>query len=142
MKAAIVVACVDKSLGRSQNKKHRFKQTENINHFLTFVRKVGLPEVNQSHRPCTLPCSCSLDWHNFIFETTDLYNKKNMPKVIYCIHVLRYVCHLRLGQEAGLINPRSHLLARLGKAEKIGNLVGQFDFSGEVHCRVVYRVNS
>ncbi len=26
---------------------------------------------------------------------------------------------------------RSHLLARLGKAEKIGNLVGQFDFSGE-----------
>lgn len=26
----------------------------------------------------------------FIFELTDLYDKKNMPKVIYCIHVLRY----------------------------------------------------
>jgi Ras GTPase-activating-like protein IQGAP2/3 len=25
----------------------------------------------------------------FIFELTDLYDKKNMPKVIYCIHVLR-----------------------------------------------------
>jgi len=27
----------------------------------------------------------------FIFELTDLYNKKNLPKVIYCIHALRLV---------------------------------------------------
>lgn len=27
----------------------------------------------------------------------------------------------------------SHLLARLGKANRIGNLVGQFDFTGEHH---------
>ncbi len=26
----------------------------------------------------------------FIFELTDLYEKKNFPKVIYCIHALRY----------------------------------------------------
>lgn len=25
----------------------------------------------------------------FIFELTDLYDKKNLPKVIYCIHALR-----------------------------------------------------
>ncbi len=25
----------------------------------------------------------------FIFELTDLYEKKNLPKVIYCIHALR-----------------------------------------------------
>jgi hypothetical protein len=25
----------------------------------------------------------------FIFETTDLYNKRNVPKVIFGIHVLR-----------------------------------------------------
>jgi len=25
----------------------------------------------------------------FIFELTDLYEKKNFPKVIYCIHALR-----------------------------------------------------
>ncbi|KAK4688659.1 Ras GTPase-activating-like protein IQGAP2/3, partial [Tremellales sp. Uapishka_1] len=49
----------------------------------------------------------------FIFELTDLYDKKNIPKVIFCIHVL------------------SHLLARLGKAERINNLLGQFDFSDE-----------
>jgi len=25
----------------------------------------------------------------FVFELTDLYEKKNLPKVIYCIHALR-----------------------------------------------------
>lgn len=30
--------------------------------------------------------------------------------------------------------PSSHLLARLGMADKIGNLVGQFDFSGNSTC--------
>ncbi|WVQ78096.1 hypothetical protein IAT38_000177 [Cryptococcus sp. DSM 104549] len=74
--------------------KHRYKQSDNINYFLNFVRNVGMPET-------------------FMFELTDLYNKKNVPKVIFCIHVL------------------SHLLARLGRAERIGNLVGQFDFTNE-----------
>ncbi|KAE8538000.1 hypothetical protein D1P53_006067 [Cryptococcus gattii VGV] len=74
--------------------KHRYKQSDNINYFLNFVRNVGMPET-------------------FIFELTDLYNKKNIPKVIFCIHVL------------------SHLLARLGRAERIGNLVGQFEFTNE-----------
>ncbi|RXK36438.1 hypothetical protein M231_06282 [Tremella mesenterica] len=74
--------------------KHRYKQTENINYFLRLLRSVGMPET-------------------FIFEVTDLYNKRNIPKVIFCIHVL------------------SHLLSRLGRAERIGNLVGQFEFTDE-----------
>lgn len=74
--------------------KHRFRQTDNINYFLVFIRSVGMPET-------------------FIFELTDLYNAKNIPKVIFCIHVL------------------SHLLARLGRAERMNNLVGQFEFTGE-----------
>lgn len=74
--------------------KHRFRQSDNINYFLNFVRTVGMPET-------------------FIFELTDLYNKKNIPKVIFCIHVL------------------SHLLARLGRAERMNNLVGQFEFTDE-----------
>lgn len=74
--------------------KHRYLQTDNINYFLNFVRNVGMPET-------------------FIFELSDLYNKKNVPKVIFCIHVL------------------SHLLARLGRAERMNNLVGQFDFTDE-----------
>jgi Ras GTPase-activating-like protein IQGAP2/3 len=49
----------------------------------------------------------------FIFETLDLYEKKNFPKVIFCIHAL------------------SHLLARRGMAERIGNLLGQLKFSDD-----------
>ncbi|KZV69162.1 hypothetical protein PENSPDRAFT_753609 [Peniophora sp. CONT] len=73
-----------------------WRHSDNINAFFVFVRDptVGLPE-------------------SFIFETTDLYNKKNLPKVIYCIHAL------------------SHLLARLGRAERIGNLLGQLKFSDD-----------
>ncbi|KAJ3869643.1 ras GTPase-activating protein [Lentinula novae-zelandiae] len=71
-----------------------FRHSDNINYFFIFVRHVGLPEC-------------------FIFELTDLYEKKNLPKVIYCIHAL------------------SHLLARRGLAERIGNLLGQLQFSDD-----------
>ncbi|TFK75932.1 hypothetical protein BDN72DRAFT_786097 [Pluteus cervinus] len=72
--------------------KLNFRHSDNINHFFLFVRGIGLPE-------------------GFIFELTDLYEKKNLPKVIYCIHAL------------------SHLLARRGMAERIGNLLGHLQFS-------------
>lgn len=71
-----------------------FRHSDNINIFFNFVQKEGLPE-------------------GFIFELTDLYNKKNLPKVIYCIHAL------------------SHLLSRRGRAERIGNLLGQLEFSDD-----------
>ncbi|KAJ7890806.1 hypothetical protein B0H13DRAFT_2530496 [Mycena leptocephala] len=71
-----------------------FRHSDNINHFFNFVREIGLPE-------------------GFIFELTDLYDKKNLPKVIYCIHAL------------------SHLLARRGMAERIGNLLGHLKFSDD-----------
>ncbi|KAF8974759.1 hypothetical protein BDZ97DRAFT_1911911 [Flammula alnicola] len=66
-----------------------FLYSDNINHFVRFVRE------------------------GFIFELTDLYAKKNLPKVIYCIHAL------------------SHLLARRGMASRIGNLLGQLHFSDD-----------
>ncbi|KAF8332668.1 uncharacterized protein EI90DRAFT_683028 [Cantharellus anzutake] len=72
----------------------QYRHSDNINIFLDFVRRVGLPE-------------------GFIFELTDLYEKKNIPKVIYCIHAL------------------SHLLARRGLAQRIGNLLGQLEFSDD-----------
>ncbi|KAI0080889.1 hypothetical protein K474DRAFT_1589057 [Panus rudis PR-1116 ss-1] len=71
-----------------------FRHSDNINYFFNFVRHVGLPE-------------------SFIFELTDLYEKKNFPKVIYCIHAL------------------SHLLARRGMADRIGNLVGRLEFTDD-----------
>ncbi|KDQ64483.1 hypothetical protein JAAARDRAFT_28113 [Jaapia argillacea MUCL 33604] len=71
-----------------------FRHSDNINYFFNFVRDVGLPEC-------------------FIFELTDLYEKKNLPKVIYCIHAL------------------SHLLARRGLADRINNLLGALQFSDD-----------
>jgi hypothetical protein len=49
-----------------------------------------------------------------MFELTDLYDKKNIPKVIYCIHAL------------------SHILAKRGMAPHIKNLLGKLQFSEEV----------
>ncbi|KAF9534346.1 IQ domain-containing protein-containing RasGAP [Crepidotus variabilis] len=83
-----------KKIYEGGTKRYDFRHSENINHFVRFVREINLPE-------------------GFIFELTDLYEKKNLPKVIYCIHAL------------------SHLLAYRGMAQKIGNLLGQLHFSDD-----------
>ncbi|KAJ3204628.1 hypothetical protein HDU82_005707 [Entophlyctis luteolus] len=72
----------------------QFKHSDNINFFFAAMRDVGVPEI-------------------FFFETTDLYEKKNFPKVIYCIHAL------------------SHVLASNGLAPSIQNLVGHLSFTND-----------
>ncbi|PWZ01991.1 hypothetical protein BCV70DRAFT_171458 [Testicularia cyperi] len=74
--------------------KLQYRHTDNINYFFAFINKVGLP-------------------HFFHFELTDLYEKKNFPKVVYCIHAL------------------SHVLARQGRALKVGNLIGKLEFTDD-----------
>ncbi|GAA5985464.1 hypothetical protein JCM10908_006986 [Rhodotorula pacifica] len=69
-----------------------FRHTANINIFFELLNEVKLPEI-------------------FRFETVDLYDGKNIPKVIYCIHAL------------------SHLLARRGLTGEMNDLVGQIDFT-------------
>ncbi|XP_065195539.1 ras GTPase-activating-like protein IQGAP1 isoform X2 [Sycon ciliatum] len=71
-----------------------FKHTDNINYWLTGIKKVGLPAV-------------------FYPTTTDIYDRKNIPKTIYCLHALSVYLH------------------RLGKAPLIQDLVGEVDFSQE-----------
>lgn len=71
-----------------------FKHSDNINFLFNAMNKIGLPEV-------------------FLFELTDLYDKKNIPKVIYCIHAL------------------AHLLHKKGLAPSINNLVGKLTFTDE-----------
>ncbi|KAK4504282.1 hypothetical protein PRZ48_005198 [Zasmidium cellare] len=69
-----------------------FRHSDNIALFFRFLAEIELPEL-------------------FRFELIDLYEKKNIPKVIYCIHAL------------------SWLLYRKGVVEfRIGNLVGQLQF--------------
>eukprot|EP00842_Homolaphlyctis_polyrhiza_P003308 jgi/Hompol1/3979/HPOL_003428-RA len=74
--------------------KLQFRHSDNINYLFTAMHNVGLPEV-------------------FFFELTDLYDKKNIPKVIYCIHAL------------------SHMLAKKGMTPKIKNLLGKLQFTDE-----------
>ncbi|KAH8592198.1 putative ras GTPase-activating-like protein rng2 [Bisporella sp. PMI_857] len=72
--------------------KLQFRHSDNIATFFRFLAEVELPDL-------------------FRFELIDLYEKKNIPKVIYCIHAL------------------SWLLFRKGIVDfRIGNLVGKLEF--------------
>lgn len=72
--------------------KLQFRHSDNIAAFFRFLSEVELPEL-------------------FRFELIDLYEKKNTPKVIYCIHALSWLLYRN-----GLVGFR------------IGNLVGQLQF--------------
>lgn len=75
-----------------RNPRLQFRHSDNIAIFFRYLAQVQLPEL-------------------FRFELIDLYEKKNIPKVIHCIHAL------------------SWLLYRKGIVEfRIGNLVGQLEF--------------
>eukprot|EP00127_Corallochytrium_limacisporum_P003830 Clim_evm44s153 gene=Clim_evmTU44s153 len=82
----------------SQEKYHEnglhFRHTDNTAQWLKSLDHVGLPNI-------------------FYPETTDIYDKKNMPKAIYCIHAL------------------SHFLYKKGMAPLIQNLVGKAQFTEE-----------
>jgi len=72
--------------------KLQFRHSDNIAAFFRFLSEVELPEL-------------------FRFELIDLYEKKNTPKVIYCIHALSWLLYRN-----GMVGFR------------IGNLVGQLQF--------------
>lgn len=72
--------------------KLQFRHSDNIAIFFNYLASMELPEL-------------------FRFELVDLYEKKNIPKVIYCIHALSWLLYRR-----GVVDFR------------IGNLVGQLQF--------------
>lgn len=71
-----------------------FRHTDNIIQWLNAMSKIGLPKI-------------------FYPETTDIYDRKNMPRCIYCIHAL------------------SLYLFKLGLAPQIQDLYGKVDFTEE-----------
>ncbi|XP_067456357.1 ras GTPase-activating-like protein IQGAP3 isoform X1 [Thunnus thynnus] len=72
----------------------QFRHTDNINHWRNAMTTLGLPAIFQP-------------------ETTDVYDKKNMPRAVYCIHAL------------------SLYLYRLGVAPQIHDLYGKVKFTEE-----------
>ena len=72
--------------------KLQYRHSDNIAVFFRFLAEVELPEL-------------------FRFELIDLYEKKNIPKVIHCIHALSWLLYRK-----GIVDFR------------IGNLVGQLEF--------------
>uniref|UniRef100_A0ABM5F3J8 Ras GTPase-activating-like protein IQGAP3 n=1 Tax=Pogona vitticeps TaxID=103695 RepID=A0ABM5F3J8_9SAUR len=71
-----------------------FRHTDNINRWRNAMSHIGLPTI-------------------FHPETTDIYDKKNMPRVVYCIHAL------------------SLYLFKLGLAPPIQDLYGKVKFTEE-----------
>ncbi|KAF7543309.1 hypothetical protein G7Z17_g10834 [Cylindrodendrum hubeiense] len=72
--------------------KLQYRHSDNIAIFFRYLDEVELPDL-------------------FRFELIDLYEKKNTPKVIYCIHALSWILFRK-----GIVDFR------------IGNLVGQLEF--------------
>lgn len=82
----------DRKLRIFQHPKLQYRHSDNIALFFRFLDDIELPEL-------------------FRFELIDLYEKKNLPKVIHCIHAL------------------SWLLFKNGMLDfRMGNLVGQLEF--------------
>ena len=82
----------DRTLRIFRNPKLQYRHSDNIALFFRFLDDVELPEL-------------------FRFELIDLYEKKNVPKAIHCIHAL------------------SWLLFKNGMLDfRMGNLVGQLEF--------------
>ncbi|KAF2737637.1 ras GTPase activating protein-like protein [Polyplosphaeria fusca] len=93
-----------------------FRHSDNINTFFRFLAEVDLPEL-------------------FRFELVDLYEKKNIPKVIYCIHALSWVLFrngivdFRIGNLVGKLQFEDHELEAMQKGlDKSG--VSMPNFSG------------
>lgn len=70
----------------------QYRHTDNIALFFVFLDQIELPDI-------------------FRFEMIDLYEKKNIPKVIYCLHALSWLLY------------KSEIIDF-----HIGNLVGQLEF--------------
>uniref|UniRef100_A0A672LQ15 Ras GTPase-activating-like protein IQGAP1 n=1 Tax=Sinocyclocheilus grahami TaxID=75366 RepID=A0A672LQ15_SINGR len=84
----------DRDQSRYKHSGLHFRHTDNTVQWLRAMESVGLPKI-------------------FYPETTDVYDRKNMPKVIYCIHAL------------------SLYLFKLGIAPQIQDLLGKVNFTEE-----------
>ncbi|XP_053336837.1 ras GTPase-activating-like protein IQGAP2 [Clarias gariepinus] len=84
----------DRDQSRYKHTGLHFRHTDNTVQWLRAMESIGFPKI-------------------FYPETTDVYDRKNMPKVIYCVHALSLYLH------------------KLGIAPQIQDLLGKVDFTDE-----------
>lgn len=78
-----------------EHKRLQYRHTENITQFFSLLDLLRIPQL-------------------FLFDMTDLYEKRNLPKVIYCIHAV------------------SHFIAeQQSTVSAVEDLVGKLDFSDD-----------
>jgi hypothetical protein len=80
--------------------------------FLSLFRFLSLTFSLSLLTPTSPPLIALTRPQIFRFETVDLYDAKNLPKVVYCIHALSY------------------LMARQGLTGEMEDLVGRVEFTG------------
>ena len=101
-----------------RNPKLQYRHSDNIAIFFRFLAEIELPDL-------------------FRFELIDLYEKKNIPKVIYCIHALSWllfrqgVVDFRIGNLVGKLQFESHELEEMQKGlDKAGVSMPSFGNMG------------
>ncbi|KAF3850925.1 hypothetical protein F7725_012697 [Dissostichus mawsoni] len=95
----------DRDQARYKSNGLHFRHTDNTVQWLRAMESVGLPKI-------------------FYPETTDVYDRKNMPKVVYCIHAL----------SLNFLNNVVYFslyLYKLGIAPQIQDLLGKVAFTEE-----------
>ena len=105
----------------------QYRHSDNIAIFFRYLDEVELPDL-------------------FRFELIDLYEKKNIPKVIYCIHALSWllfrkaIVDFRIGNLVGQLEFEHHELEAMQKGlDKLGANMPSFgnmgaDFGVEPEC--------
>ncbi|RKF64154.1 Ras GTPase-activating-like protein rng2 [Erysiphe neolycopersici] len=117
--AEIVVALnPDKKIRIFRHPKLQYRHSDNIAVFFRFLADVELPDL-------------------FRFELTDLYEKKNTPKVIYCIHALSWllfrkkIVNFPIGNLLGQLEFEHHELEEMQRGlEKAGVSMPSFENMG------------
>lgn len=109
----------EKRLRIFRHSRLQYRHSDNIVIFFNFLADVELPEL-------------------FRFELVDLYEKKNIPKVIYCIHALswlllgRDLVQFRIGNLVGRLKFEDHELETAQKGlDKAGVSMPNFSGMGE-----------
>ncbi len=102
----------DAQLRRFEESGLDYRHTDNINCFIQVLGEMGMPQVfSFGVRTALVVYSSLFFFQIFIPETSDVYDGKNLPRLVLCLHAV------------------SMLLYKLGMAPQMANLSGRANFT-------------